>query len=143
MRYRDEINTFATHFADITDPRQFGKIEHKLFDIILLTISAVVSGAEGWEDIEMFGEERLDWLRLYGDFEHGIPGHDTIARVISRINPKQLQSSFIEWMQDCQQLSEGSVIAIDGKTVRRSLIKSTVKRRFIWLARSVRAIAWY
>lgn len=59
------INTFVTHFADITDLRQLGKVEHKLFDIILLTISAVVSGAEGWEDIEMFGEERLDWLKLY------------------------------------------------------------------------------
>lgn len=54
------INTFATHFADIIDPRQLGKIEHKLFDIILLMISAVVSGVEGWEDIEMLGEERLD-----------------------------------------------------------------------------------
>lgn len=86
------INTFVTHFADITDPRQLGKVEHKLFDIILLTISAVISRAEGWEDIEIFGEERLDWLRLYGDFDNGIPAHDTIARVISRIAPKQLHS---------------------------------------------------
>lgn len=53
-----KISTFVTHFADITDPRQLGKIEHKLFDIMLLTISAVISGAEGWEDIEMFSEER-------------------------------------------------------------------------------------
>lgn len=121
------INTFVTHFADITDPRQLGKVEHKLFDIILLTISAVISGAEGWEDIEMFGEERLDWLRLYGDFDNGIPAHDTIARVISRIEPKQLQSSFIKWMQNCQQLTEGSVIAIDGKTVRRSFDKKQRK----------------
>lgn len=90
-----KINTFAMHFADITVPRQLGKIEHKLFDIILLTISAVVSGAEGWEDIEMFGEERLDWLRPYVDFEHGIPSHDTIARVISRINPKQLKVALL------------------------------------------------
>ncbi|MBO1519730.1 transposase family protein [Oceanisphaera sp. DM8] len=63
------INTFVTHFADITDPRQLGKVDHKLFDIILLMILAVVSGAEGWEDIEMFGEERFDWLKLYGDFD--------------------------------------------------------------------------
>lgn len=121
------INTFVTHFADITDPRQLGKVEHKLFDIILLTISAVISGAEGWEDIEMFGEERLDWLRLYGDFDNGIPAHDTIARFISRIEPKQLQSSFIKWMQNYQQLTEGSVIAIDGKTVRRSFDKKQRK----------------
>lgn len=87
----------------------------------------MVSGAEGWEDIEMFGEERLNWLKLYGDFENGIPAHDTIARVISRINPKQLQSCFIKWMPQCQQLSEGSVIVIDGKTVRRSFDKKQRK----------------
>lgn len=122
-----KINTFAIHFADITDPRQLGKIEHKLFDIILLTISAVIAGAEGWEDIEVFGNERLDWLKLYGDFDNGIPAHDTIARVISQINPKQLQTSFVTWMQSCQSLTEGSVIAIDGKTVRRSFDKKQRK----------------
>lgn len=83
----------------------------------------MIAGAEGWEDIEVFGNERLDWLKLYGDFDNGIPAHDTIARVISRIAPKQRQTSFVDWMQSCQSLSEGSVIVIDGKTVRRSFDK--------------------
>ncbi len=56
---------------------------HKLSDILLLTICAVISGAEGWEDIEDFGETHLDFLKQYGDFENGIPVHDTIARVVS------------------------------------------------------------
>lgn len=112
------------HFSIIKDPRQSWKIEYKLFDILLLTVCAVIAGAEGWEDIEEFGKERLDWLRQYGDFEQGIPVHDTIARVISQINPKQFQKSFLHWMADCHQATAGDVIAIDGKTVRRSFDKS-------------------
>jgi len=112
------------HFSIIKDPRQSWKVEHKLFDILLLTVCAVIAGADGWEDIEEFGKERLDWLRQYGDFDHGIPVHDTIARVISQINPKQFQKSFLNWMADCHEATRGDVIAIDGKTVRRSFDKS-------------------
>ena len=111
------------HFSIIKDPRQSWKVEHKLFDILLLTVCAVIAGADGWEDIEEFGKERLDWLRQYGDFDHGIPVHDTIARVISQINPKQFQKSFLNWMADCHEATRGDVIAIDGKTVRRSFDK--------------------
>jgi predicted transposase YbfD/YdcC len=112
------------HFSIIKDPRQSWKIEHKLFDILLLTICAVIAGADGWEDIEEFGNERLDWLKQYGDFENGIPVHDTIARVISQINPKQFQTCFIQWMASCHESTAGDVIAVDGKTVRRSFDKS-------------------
>ncbi|WP_228280555.1 transposase family protein, partial [Escherichia coli] len=66
------------------DYRQAWKVVHKLSDILLLTICAVISGAEGWEDIEDFGETHLDFLKQYGDFENGIPVHDTIARVVSQ-----------------------------------------------------------
>jgi hypothetical protein len=112
------------HFSIIKDPRQSWKIEHKLFDILLLTVCAVIAGVEGWEDIEEFGKERLDWLRQYGDFEQGIPVHDTIARVISQINLKQFQKSFLHWMADCHEATAGDVIAIGEKTVRRSFDKS-------------------
>ncbi|MCL7667254.1 transposase family protein, partial [Klebsiella pneumoniae] len=63
--------------------RQAWKVEHKLSDILLLTICAVISGAEGWEDIEDFGETHLDFLKQYGDFENGIPVHAPLARVFS------------------------------------------------------------
>ncbi len=71
------------HISIIPDYRQAWKVEHKLSDILLLTICAVISGAEGWEDIEDFGETHLDFLKQYGDFENGIPVHDTIARVVA------------------------------------------------------------
>jgi len=89
-------------------------------DIIFLSICAVLCGAEGWEEIEDFGQARLDWLRRYFPFEHGIPKHDTIARVLSRLDPAALQNSFISWVSAASKLTEGEVVAIDGKTVRRS-----------------------
>ncbi len=110
--------------AVIRDPRQEWKINHKLTDILLLTICGVIAGAEGWEEVEDFGHERLEWLQNYGDFESGIPAHDTIARVISSINAKQFQKCFIDWMQGCHEVTKGSVVAIDGKTVRRSYDKA-------------------
>ncbi|EDQ7230748.1 ISAs1 family transposase [Salmonella enterica subsp. enterica] len=108
----------------IPDYRQSWKVEHKLSDIRLLTICAVISGAEGWEDIEDFGETHLDFLKQYGDFEHGIPVHDTIARVVSCISPQKFHECFINWMHDCHSSEDGSVIAIDGKTLRGSYDKS-------------------
>ena len=76
-----ELKKLMEHISIIPDYRQAWKVEHKLSDILLLTICAVISGAEGWEDIEDFGETHLDFLKQYGDFDNGIPVHDTIARV--------------------------------------------------------------
>ena len=112
------------HISIIKDPRQKWKVAHTLSDILFLSIVAVIAGAEGWEEIEDFGKDKLEWLQKYGDFTNGIPVHDTIARVISMLNPKQFQSCFIAWMNDCHSVSKGSVIAIDGKTVRGSYDKS-------------------
>ena len=108
----------------ISDPHQAWKVGHKLTDILLLTICGVIAGAEGWKEIEDFGNERLYWLKQCGDFEEGIPSDDTMARVVSNINPKQFQSRSIDWMNACHESGEGDVIAIDGKTVRRSYDKS-------------------
>ncbi|EKP2412578.1 transposase family protein, partial [Escherichia coli] len=76
-----ELKKLMEHISVIPDYRQAWKVEHNLSDILLLTICAVISGAEGWEDIE------VDFLKQYGDFENGIPVHDTIARVVSCISP--------------------------------------------------------
>ena len=75
-----ELKKLMEHISIIPDYRQAWKMEHKLSDILLLTICAVISGTEGWEDIEDFGETHPDFLKQYGDFENGIPVHDTIAR---------------------------------------------------------------
>lgn len=106
------------HISIIQDPRQSWKASHTLVDIVFLTVTAVIAGAEGWEAIEDFGDDNLDWLRHYGDFENGIPVHDTIARVMGMISSKQFQSCFSNWMKDCHDATDGEVIAIDGKTIR-------------------------
>ncbi|MFP1590836.1 ISAs1 family transposase [Escherichia coli] len=69
---------------------------------------------EGWENIEDFGETHLDFLKQYGDFENGIPVHDTIARVVSCISPAKFHQCFINWMHDCHSSDDKDVIAIDG-----------------------------
>ncbi len=94
-----EINAFdlMNRLSVIYDARQQWKVDHKLADILLLVICAVIAGCEGWEETEDFGNERLDWLKKYGEFEYGIPSHHTIARVVAAINPKQFQKCFIDW----------------------------------------------
>lgn len=120
------INPFM-HFQIIKDYRQESKVEHKLSDIILLTICGVLSGHDGWDGIIDFGNARLDFLKRYGHFEAGIPSADTLSRVMGMINPVALQRSFIAWMKDCHILTDGEVIAIDGKTLRGSYDRSKGK----------------
>ncbi|BDA01000.1 ISAs1-like element IS1358 family transposase [Vibrio cholerae] len=120
------INPFM-HFQIIKGYRQESKVEHKLSDIILLTICGVLSGHDGWDGIIDFGHARLDFLKRYGHFEAGIPSADTLSRVMGMINPVALQRSFIAWMKDCHTLTDGEVIAIDGKTLRGSYDRSKGK----------------
>ena len=110
---------FFKHFSSIKDPRQSAKVSYPLFDIIFLTVTAVIAGCEGWEEIEDFGEARLDWFKTFGYFDNGIPVHDTIARLISRISGDQFQSCFSKWMQDVSKCNN-DIVAIDGKTLRGS-----------------------
>lgn len=113
-------NSFLNHFESITDPRIERCKRHNLLDILLLAISAVISGAEGWEDIEDFGRLKLDWLRRYRSFEAGIPRHDTIARVICRLKAEEIETAFQSWISSLVISTGSDVIAIDGKTARRS-----------------------
>lgn len=112
--------TFLKHFNSITDPRIERCKKHELIDILLLAISAVLSGAEGWEDIEDFGHLKLDWLKKYGVFEAGIPRHDTIARVICRLKANEIERAFQSWISSLIETTGADIIAIDGKTARRS-----------------------
>ena len=111
---------FTQFFSELEDPRQFGKIAYPFFDVVFLTVCAAIGGAQGWEDIELFGEAHLEWFQRNGLFSNGLPVHDTIARIISRIQPEQFQNAFIRWMQATSERTDGELIAIDGKTLRSS-----------------------
>lgn len=111
---------FINHFSVIEDPRIDRCKKHQLIDILFLSICAVLSGSEGWEDIEDFGCAKLDWLRQYLPYENGIPRHDTIARVLSRLDPTAIQTCFVGWIKSIVVETGGDIIAIDGKSARRS-----------------------
>lgn len=112
--------SIVEHFAPLEDPRVDRNQLHGLGDIVLLTICAVVSGADGWEAIEDFGYEKLEWLRRFAPFRNGVPSHDCIANVVSRLSPKGFQACLLSWTQAVAQVTGGEIIAVDGKTGRGS-----------------------
>jgi len=112
--------TFLRFFDSISDPRIERCKKHNLIDILFLAISAVISGSEGWEDIENFGHIKLDWLRQYRPFDAGIPRHDTIARVICRLKASEIEQAFQGWVSSLIETTGCDVIAVDGKAARRS-----------------------
>jgi predicted transposase YbfD/YdcC len=108
------------HFKNLEDPRAEHLLEHGLLDIIGLTICAVICGADTWVDIENYGCAKPAWLKGFLRLPNGIPSHDTIARLFAALDPKALQECFLSWVRAVAQLSEGEVIAIDGKTLGHS-----------------------
>ncbi len=112
--------SFIECFVDLEDPRVERNRLYPLMEILLLVICAMLSGAERWEAMEQFGEAKLNWLRKFAPFAKGIPSHDRIAHVISRLNPKAFQSAFRSWTQAVAEATDGDIIAVDGKTVRGS-----------------------
>lgn len=112
------MNTIGDFFSGITEPRESNK-RHKLIDIITIALCAVICGADSWEDIEEFGETKKDWFERFLELPHGIPAHDTFARVFSSIDPKEFQQAFFKWVEAIRTVTRG-IVAIDGKTLRRS-----------------------
>jgi DDE_Tnp_1-associated len=108
------------HFVTITDPRLEHNKEHTLIDIIMIAICGVIAGCDSWVDIEDFGKDRSDWFTTFLELPNGIPSHDTFGRVFALIDPREFQSSFASWMQSVVATTKGQVIAIDGKTNRRT-----------------------
>ena len=119
MKLKAKI-TIADHFGQMEDPRVEWSIQHKLIDIITIAICAVICGADTWVDIETYGLAKKEWFKQFLELSNGIPSHDTFARVFARINPEQFQQSFLGWIKSISNVTEGEVIAIDGKTLRHS-----------------------
>src|SRR5438876_10803959 len=114
-----ELRDLETLFAQVEDPRVERTKLHRLRDIIIIAICGVICGAEGWVEIEEFGKAKQAWFTELLNLPNGIPSHDTFGRVFALIDPKQFEASFLEWVQGISPSVQG-VIAIDGKTLRRS-----------------------
>jgi predicted transposase YbfD/YdcC len=108
------------HFADLQDPRIERTKRHKLLDIVVLAICGVICGADDWVSIQEFGEAKLEWVQGFLELPNGIPSHDTFGRVFGLLDPDQFQTCFTNWILSVSEVSKGQVIAIDGKTLRRS-----------------------
>jgi predicted transposase YbfD/YdcC len=108
------------NFASLEDPRIILKSSHKLIDVIVIAICAVICGADTWTQIEEFGKTKIDWFKGFLELPNGIPSHDTFGRIFSLISAKLFQACFQKWIQEVFEITEGQVIPIDGKTVRRS-----------------------
>lgn len=113
-------NTLLEHFKELADPRVDRTKKYPLIEIIFLIISGAICGCEGWAQIKDFGEMTLSWLRKFLPYTEGIPVDDTLARVMRKLNTKAFQGCFLSWMRAVSEATEGDIVAIDGKTVRRS-----------------------
>jgi len=111
--------TLQSIFEGIEDPRVDRTKLHQLLDIIIIAILGVLCGAEGWVEIESFGKTKEAWLKTFLELPNGIPSHDTFGRVFARLDPKQFEECFLHWVRGVTEKITG-VVAIDGKTLRRS-----------------------
>lgn len=114
-----------SYFEKLDDPRVDRTKRYPLNEILFLIISATISGCEGWKSIRDFGVLKLEWLQQFLPYTQGIPVDDTIARVMRKLNTKQFEDCFINWMQSVAKVTEGDIVAIDGKTLRGSYIPFT------------------
>jgi predicted transposase YbfD/YdcC len=108
------------HFGRLRDPRRAHRRLHLLQDIIVISLCAVLAGAQDWQEIETFGRKRREWLQRFLPLPHGIPSHDTFERVFDRLNPQAFQACFRAWVQAVQEGLSIKHVAIDGKTLRGS-----------------------
>jgi len=115
----DETVVFLSHFKDLEDPRQRGKVSYPLEEILLLCLLAVLAGAQTITDIALFGSKKLALLRRFRPFTNGTPAHDHLGDILAMLDPEQFQRCFVAWVAALTGNPEG-VVAIDGKTVRRS-----------------------
>ena len=114
------LASFQAHFADVDDPRIDRTKLHALLDIIVIAICAVVSGADNWVDVADRGNAKLAWPRQYLPLPNSIPSHDTFRDVFARLDPEQFETAFLSWVQAVMQVTGQQVIAMDGKSLRRS-----------------------
>jgi predicted transposase YbfD/YdcC len=114
------IEGLAACFAGLADPRETRRCDHRLIDILAIAVCAVIACAESWEDIELYGRSKRAWLETFLELPNGIPSHDTFRRVFMLLDPDAFEACFATWAQSLAVGVEREVIAVDGKTVRRS-----------------------
>lgn len=117
---RDSLERLREHFERLQDPRVARSRRHELLDIVVIALCGVICGADSWVEIAEFGLAKLEWFQQFLHLPNGIPSHDTFGRVFARLNPEQLQGCLLAWASALRKASGGKLVALDGKTLRRS-----------------------
>ena len=117
---QEAVASITKHFGELSDPRTGNARMHIFLEILIIAILAVICGADGWSDVELFGKNKKSWLKTFLELPKGIPSHDTFGCVFGKIKPEEFQKHFMAWVQAVEKLTTGQVIAVDGKQLRRS-----------------------
>ena len=117
--------SIVEHFQALEDPRIERTKKHQLLDILVIAVCSLLTGGEGFQDMELFGKSKHAWLQTFLALPHGIPSHDTFGRVFARLNPQRFQECFLSWTQAVAQLTQGALVSLDGKTVKASFDRAT------------------
>src|SRR5690348_6777587 len=113
--------TILEYFEDLPDPRRETENKlHRLLDILVIALCAVIAGCESFVEIEEFGRQKEDWFKKFLSLPNGIPSHDTFRRVLSMLDARKFHECFLRWVNALHEVTAGEVVNIDGKTVRRS-----------------------
>lgn len=117
---REVVEGIRKCFVNVVDPRVVGRCAHSLEDVLTITILAVICGADDWTEIQLFGKVRETWLREFLELRNGIPSHDTFSRVFELLERNQFAAGLLQWTKALQAATTAKLVAIDGKTLRRS-----------------------
>jgi len=122
----DTVNaSIVEHFRTLEDPRIERTKKHLLLDILAIALCTLLTGGEGFQDMELFGKSKQAWLQTFLALPHGIPSHDTFGRVFARLKPEHFQACFLSWTRAVAQLTQGALVSLDGKTVKASFDRAT------------------
>jgi predicted transposase YbfD/YdcC len=120
MAKKTHPESLMSHLSFIEDPRIDRTKEHLLIDILMISVCAMLCGAESFVEFEQFGKAKRDFLGGFLQLPNGIPSHDTFRRVFSLLDPKQFSERFVQWTEGLRRAISNEIVAIDGKTLRRS-----------------------
>jgi predicted transposase YbfD/YdcC len=116
-----DSSSISSHFEGLADPRRLtANRRHAFNDVLVIAISAIICGADDWVHVEQFGKAKEEWFSSFLDLPNGIPSHDTFTDIFSKLCPDSFEKCFVSWVNSIIEIIPDEVVAIDGKTLRRS-----------------------